>query len=209
MSFQILMSVLSLIFFGLLARFVLSKLLNNKQNSSSISNKSIKENNLQDLVYLSLNAKINAARNLATENPEAIFVAWFQDTAKAFQTQLGEARKVYLASDTTASIVAGKTVILLERYPIHKKEVVFIEHLSPSKLIHLSSLDDALLKFAGGERIKSLMEKMGGAPEEVISHPMISKSIIRAQESIEKKMLSDPEVSSGEEWFAFNRMEKI
>lgn len=48
------------------------------------------------------------------------------------------------------------------------------------------SLEDNLMRLFGSERIASLMDRMGLEEGEVIQHPMISKSIERAQKKVEE-----------------------
>jgi hypothetical protein len=160
-----------------------------------------------DLIYMSEEAKIKGIINQITENPDAVLIAWFSDTLKKYNKVLPQ--QAVIALDVTSSMVKDKTVIMLERHPLQKKEFILIDRLLPAKVIYISSLDDPLLKIAGGDRVKKMMEKLGAQPDEVITHSLISSSLLRAQEEIEKKMLSDPEVNSAEEWFIFNRIQNI
>ncbi|MBT8380308.1 MAG: preprotein translocase subunit SecA [Ignavibacteria bacterium] len=48
------------------------------------------------------------------------------------------------------------------------------------------SLEDDLMRLFGSDRISSVMEKMGIKEGEVIQHPMISKSVERAQKKVEE-----------------------
>ncbi len=48
------------------------------------------------------------------------------------------------------------------------------------------SLEDDLMRLFGSERISKLMDRMGYKEGEVISHPMITKSIERAQKKVEE-----------------------
>jgi preprotein translocase subunit SecA len=48
------------------------------------------------------------------------------------------------------------------------------------------SLEDDLMRLFGSDRISSVMEKMGIKDGEVIQHPMISKSVERAQKKVEE-----------------------
>ncbi|MFA6527850.1 MAG: preprotein translocase subunit SecA [Candidatus Babeliales bacterium] len=48
------------------------------------------------------------------------------------------------------------------------------------------SLDDDLMRIFGGEAVKRRMERLGMLPGESIEHPMISRSIEKAQEKVEK-----------------------
>lgn len=195
----------------LVGMFILYRFKKNIKESSNNTSYIPSKNTLtEDLIYLSDEAKTNGIVNIIKQNPDYLLVAWFPATVKKYQTLLSQyGEQVYLATNLTSSLVNGKTIVLLERYPIKQKENILIEHLNPAKVIYISSLDDTLLKLTGSDRIKVLMEKMGAQPDEVITHSMISSSLSKAQEHIKKKMISDPEVNSAEEWFTFNKIEKI
>ena len=48
------------------------------------------------------------------------------------------------------------------------------------------SLDDKLMRIFGGERIQSLMERFGAQEGDVISHPLVNRSIANAQNRVER-----------------------
>jgi preprotein translocase subunit SecA len=52
------------------------------------------------------------------------------------------------------------------------------------------SLEDDLMRLFGSDRISSVMEKMGLKEGEVIQHPLISKSVERAQKKVEENNFS-------------------
>jgi len=62
--------------------------------------------------------------------------------------------------------------------------------------------------YFGGERLISLMQKLGMAPGETIEHPMITASIKRAQEKLSSKITVDFSARSQEEWFRRSGIEK-
>jgi preprotein translocase subunit SecA len=49
------------------------------------------------------------------------------------------------------------------------------------------SLEDDLMRIFGGDRVKKTMERFGMQPGERIEHPMVSRSIEKAQERVEKQ----------------------
>ncbi len=55
----------------------------------------------------------------------------------------------------------------------------------PGKSRFYLSLEDDLLRLFGGERIKSIMEKLGVQEGEAIEHPLLSKAIESAQKKVE------------------------
>ncbi len=61
----------------------------------------------------------------------------------------------------------------------------------PGSSVFFVSMEDDLMRLhAGGERIASLMEKMGTPKDEPLVHPMVSSSIERAQKRVEMQNFS-------------------
>lgn len=56
----------------------------------------------------------------------------------------------------------------------------------PGSSVFFVSLEDDLMRLFGSERISSVMDKLGFKEGEMIEHPMISKSIERAQKKVEE-----------------------
>ncbi|MDD5581882.1 MAG: preprotein translocase subunit SecA [Candidatus Marinimicrobia bacterium] len=57
----------------------------------------------------------------------------------------------------------------------------------PGESVFYLSLEDDLMRLFGSERISSIMDRLGVEEGEVISHPMISRSIERAQKKVEER----------------------
>jgi hypothetical protein len=161
----------------------------------------------EDWVYISDDAKVNAVKKILDQIPDAVLIAWFKDSVKKYSKLLNA--DVAYGMQFNASMAKGKTVLILERYPLKKRDFDLAERMQPEKIIYISSLDDPLLEMFGSDRIKNILEKMGAQPDEVLTHPMITKSLSNAQEKIQKRMITDPEVNSAEQWFALNKIGKI
>ena len=105
-------------------------------------------------------------------------------------------------------IPGGKQIVLAERYPLSDNETRLAEKLEANgiqiPLAAYASLDDAILQHAGGEKVKSLMQRMGMQEDEIISHAMIESSIENFQSKIAKKISFDSHAQSPEEWFRMN-----
>lgn len=160
-----------------------------------------------DLVWMSDKAKKQGLFNLLEKTPDAVLYAWFDETAKDFENFLksrGIRIKVNLQRKLFGNIAAGKTVILLEHYPLYKAEQEFLSSLQASGIIILSSIDEPLLKQFGGDRISFLMRAMGSREDEVISHNMVTLSLQKAQKKLEKKIQYDQAAGSMSEWFQRN-----
>ena len=56
----------------------------------------------------------------------------------------------------------------------------------PGSSVFFVSLEDKLMRLFGSERIANIMDKLGFEDGEMIEHPMISKSIERAQKKVEE-----------------------
>ncbi len=102
----------------------------------------------------------------------------------------------------------GKMIVFAERHPLSSHEEQVAEKLSENgvslPIITFASLDDALLQHFGGEKVKSMMQRMGMKEEEMIEHSMIEKSIENAQAKIAKKVFTESKTNSAEEWFRMN-----
>lgn len=102
----------------------------------------------------------------------------------------------------------GRTIVFGERHPLHSHEEQVAEKLLengiPLPIVAFASLDDALLQKFGGERVKSMMQRMGMKEEELIEHSMIEKSIENAQAKIAEKVMTESKTNSAEDWFRMN-----
>jgi len=99
--------------------------------------------------------------------------------------------------------------LFAEHYPTYSKEESVlnkIDELTGCKAVILfyASLDEPLFKFFGGDNIKNMMIKLGIKEDECIQHSMVTKSIENAQKKIEKKISSDFETPSQDDWFLKN-----
>jgi hypothetical protein len=105
-------------------------------------------------------------------------------------------------------LMTGKKIVLGERHPLSSYEIQVAERLEsagiPLPLAAYASLDDTLLLRAGGEKVKSLMQRMGMKEDEIISHSMIESSIEKFQSKIADKVMFESHTQSPEEWFRMN-----
>ncbi|CAN5849901.1 hypothetical protein BH11BAC7_BH11BAC7_18900 [soil metagenome] len=105
-------------------------------------------------------------------------------------------------------IPGGKKIILAERYPLIVNETQLAEKLEENGVSlpvdAYAAFNDALLLKAGGEKITSLMQRMGMKEDEVIAHAMIESSIEKFQSKITSKINVESHTLSPEEWFRMN-----
>ena len=101
-----------------------------------------------------------------------------------------------------------KQIVLAERYPLSTRETQVAEKLSAAGIAFpvpaFAALDDTLLLKAGGEKIISLMQKMGMGEAEIIEHSMIESSIEKLQGKIEAAVPAESKTRSPQEWFQLN-----
>ncbi|HRX93446.1 MAG TPA: hypothetical protein P5158_04985 [Chitinophagaceae bacterium] len=160
-----------------------------------------------DLVWMTDTGKKKGLLNILQKDMTVVLVAWFEDTAREMETflqQEGIEYSILSQRQLRSSQTTGREVVFLEHYPLYKKEQETFKSLNAAKITVLSSLEEPLLKQFGGERISLLMRNMGGMEEEAISHNMVTLSIQRAQQKLEKKITVDQSGISAAEWFRRN-----
>jgi hypothetical protein len=167
-----------------------------------------KDHLFKDRAYMSTEAKMKACSILAKENQSIIFIAWFSETAKQFKNyftanELSESR-VLEARYLTPSQLLGKTPVFVEHYPIHSKEVNFVDNWKIKNILVYSAMDEPLFKHFGSEKLIPLMKMMGMKENEVIEHSMVSKSIINGQKKIEEQVSIEQSASSQADWMERN-----
>lgn len=164
----------------------------------------------KDLVWISSEAKWNALPLLLMQKQPVFVYGWFQHTIEKAKKTLKEADlniPVENAANFYDSPTANTTVILLEHHPLIQKETTILSAANPKEILVLSALDEPLFTYFGGERIISLMQKMGLHESETVEHKMISASILRAQQKISEKVPADFSAKSQQEWFQYSGLQ--
>ncbi len=161
-----------------------------------------------DKTYGNLNAMKRACLELAKKEENVLFIAWFSDTANDFKRlflakELPEDRIIEVRNLHSAKVNLHRPVFL-EHFPLYAKEEALVQNWDARQIDVYNSLDDGLLQHFGGERILTLMKQMGMHEDETIEHPLISKSIRRAQENIAEKVTIEQTTSSAGQWFQKN-----
>lgn len=166
-----------------------------------------KYNTVNDQVWMTIEAKFRACQKMLLANPDTIFVAWFEDTAQVLRKSLNvdeNTNTVLLAERILLENLRNELVIFVEHYPLIEKEQNLFVSMGLNNVPVLSALDEPFFNVFGGDRIRELMYKLGTQEDEVIAHAMINKSIMRAQEQIAKKVLSEKPATSAKQWFVVN-----
>ena len=138
-------------------------------------------------------------------------IAWFESDLNYLNRLFDDnwnhsSVKVYLYSSLAASeINPNIPLVLWGRHPLASVEDKTLAALpAVSILVGMTSLDDALIQHFGGDKLKSMMGKLGHKEGEIIEHSMISASIRYAQEDLDKKVKQPISAASANEWFLMN-----
>ena len=160
-----------------------------------------------DRVFMHTKNKWQYCQKLFAENSKTIFIGWFDET-------IGELENYFSHTLLSVSVVNARTigrsqvshcpVIFIEHHPIRKKEQQVLSELGLNEAIFLTALDEPLLRYFGGEKLMSIMEKLGMSEDEAIEHKMITQSIATAQEKIESKVSFEQSTRSQREWMERN-----
>jgi hypothetical protein len=161
-----------------------------------------------DLVYIHSQAKQSAILQLAKAQPAAIFIAWFAATnifyKKLFaDNQLSEDR----VKDGKHWRALGEQVnhlVLLEHHPLHSKEKAFLPDSFTGQIKVYSAMDEPLFKQFGSEKMIGLIKLLGMKESEAIEHPLVSKSITKAQDKIAAQVTVEQSANSQQEWLEKN-----
>ncbi|MCX6319054.1 MAG: hypothetical protein NTW29_17385 [Bacteroidetes bacterium] len=137
-----------------------------------------------------------------------VILFWFDDslqTATDFFAQKTAAPvNLILAREFSPLQRAGKPIVFGEHYPLRKPETDLIKNMGLTSIEVYSSLKDLLFRMFDGERIINVMSSLGMKEDEVIQHSMISSSIRKAQDKLEKEITVEHTARSTEAWFKMN-----
>jgi hypothetical protein len=160
-----------------------------------------------DRVFIHMQNKYTYCKKILTENPNTIFIAWFDDSIAELENHLAKDNiqtSIVKARTANRSQIKESQVIFIEHYPMKSKEDHFLEQLSLKEAVFLTALDEPLLKYFGGEKLIKMMESLGMKDDEPIEHKMITQSIANAQEKIEAKISIEQSTRSQAQWMERN-----
>lgn len=160
-----------------------------------------------DRVFISSKAKSNAVVDKIRNNGNILLIFWFDDSYEEVQHLIQSNNlqaELYMAREIAAHDVHNKTVLFFEHYPLAVKERELLEKLQLKEAFFYSALDEPIFRHFGGDKIVSLMEKLGLSENETIEHAMISNAIKNAQEKLSTKVVIDHFAQSQSEWFSKN-----
>jgi len=185
-----------------------------------------KHQRIDDRIYISRtvadNAFVAEYDKLLSENSAVFLFCFFEGTIKRLQPLLANNNAVILnASKLNKDFanIAWRTNIQTKQDPIflfaeHHPHLYYEETIineietlcagnNPS-IGFFTALDEPLMQQFGAQSIIELMKKMGLKEDEAISHSMVTASVANAQRKIAKKVTSQINARSQEEWMQIN-----
>ena len=151
---------------------------------------------------------MNACADLAKSDPATVFIAWFPETTRKFKEFFGQhdiaENRVMDARNIHSALLADKTAVFVEHYPLHGKETELVKNWAQDHFIVFSAMDEPLFKHFGSEKMIPLMKLLGMKEEEAIEHSMVSRSIIKGQEKIAAHVTFELSANSQAEWMEKN-----
>jgi hypothetical protein len=169
--------------------------------------KSIQDVAVADKVWKSYAAKMAACKEMLGINPDMLLVVWFPDSLSVMLRNLmlpSGQRNLVLAKDVCAHTIHGRMIVFAEHYPIPETERHLFKQLGLKEVPVLSSLDEPLFSYFGGEKLIDTMEKLGMHEHEVIAHSFVTRAIANAQRKIGEKVKIEDQADSQQEWFRKN-----
>ena len=162
----------------------------------------------KDKVYINSTGKMNACLQRAKDLPEAIFIAWFAETAIAYkiffaQNGMDESRitEAHLVDKSLLQILEP---IFLEHHPLHAKEEALVNDWQHVSMWVFSAMDEPLFKHFGSDKMIPLIKLFGMKESEAIEHSYVTESIIKGQNKIAAKVLVEQPANSQAEWMEKN-----
>jgi hypothetical protein len=161
-----------------------------------------------DKIWMTQEAKWNGLLELWKKDPDIVIVAWFDSTLRHLETLFAKETtspvSLFSARTIHGSQITGKKIIFAEHHPMRTKEQEAFSQWHLSEAIVHSAMDEPLFKHFGGDKIIGMMKQLGMKEDSMIEHKMISNAIENAQEKIEKKVITEQNTSSQQEWIERN-----
>ena len=180
-----------------------------------------------DFIWKTKEEKYRAIANKMFSG-EAIILACFFDDTKNELIQIANVLQV----PASASLSSYEKILLLSADSLMhtntslKHQIIFVEHypsfdIENETLLNINeifkhdrytffmSLDEPLFQYFGADRMVAILERMGFQENESISHKMLTESIKKVQQKVDKEAKSMQDTQNAKEWFALNlRSEK-
>ncbi len=161
-----------------------------------------------DKVFVSSSAKMNACLQLAKDQTNILFIAWFAETAKKFTEYFARhgfaGIEIVQASRFHIGKLADKIPVFLEHYPLHEKELALMQQWPSQTIMVYSSMDEPLFKELGSDKMIPLIKLLGMKESEAIEHSFVTQSIMKGQQKIASKVGAEQPAGSQAEWMRKN-----
>jgi hypothetical protein len=167
-----------------------------------------KDRIFKDVVWISSEAKQDGLQQRFNNNPDAIFVAWFPDTLRSFRVWAATRgipdAQIKEAKELRAHLVKDKTLIFLEHYPLHAKEIALAAELHLQSAEVHGAMDEPIFVRFGSEKMMPLVKLLGFKASEPIEHPYVTSSVVKAQEKMAAQVTVEQSATSLAQWFEYN-----
>jgi hypothetical protein len=162
-----------------------------------------------NIIYATDIAKQKGIIKYAQENKDAIFIAWFSNTAvnyrKQFLANNMAEDKIVEATSFSVAKYANEKIIFMEHFPLRAKEEALVQNCMQHEFVFYNALTEPIFQHFGGDRIIELMRKMGYKDDETIQHSMIDNSLLKAQKKIAERVQFESHTSSSQaDWMLVN-----
>ena len=162
----------------------------------------------KDKVYITTAGKITAVLQLAKEQPDAIFIAWFSHTStlfKSFFKQYGfDENRVINAQSVSFDQLQQLEPVFLEHHPLHEKELALTNNWQHVSMYVFSAMDEPLFKHFGSDKMIPLIKLFGMKENEAIEHSYVTESIVKGQNKIAAVVLTEQPADSQAAWMEKN-----
>lgn len=161
-----------------------------------------------DRVFINSTAKMNACAALAHQQPDILFIAWFEDTAriyKDFFIQQGlEPGRITKTRLLQKAPLQNQLPVFVEHYPLYSKELMLVEAWQQTHIPVYSAMDEPLFKYFGSDNMIPFIKLFGMKESNPIEHPFVSASIIKGQKKIAERVSLEQLANSQAEWMEIN-----
>ncbi len=143
-------------------------------------------------------------------------VAHFPATRRDLQS-LARQEGLHVSVELAAGLVeapernADLLVVVAERHPLreHDERVVRWADASAGAVVfHVSLEDEPLVRFVD-ERVKGLLARLGGSPDEALESRLLSRAVENAQAKVAKGATGDRPADSAEDWLRVNGVASV
>tara|TARA_R110000744_G_scaffold106203_1_gene202395 strand:- start:157 stop:699 length:543 start_codon:yes stop_codon:yes gene_type:complete len=145
----------------------------------------------------------------AVQSPSTIFY-FFEETGNELRALLDAARaetiKLLNWKDANKTMISDKAYIA-ELYPLsgpYTNLINSVQQRSKTSIQALSHLDSPIFIKMGGEKLKTLVARLGIREDESISHAMVTRAISNLQSKLDQKVVAEREANSIEDWYRTN-----